>query len=198
MERAALVIMAKAPDAASVKTRLRGHLTDDERVALYTALLEGTVAKLRDIEGVDTYITYAPDEARAYFAGFGLPVFAQEGTGLGPRMHNALSRVLSKGYERAALVGADIPDLTPEVVRRALAALEANDCAFGPAGDGGYYLVALKRPEVGLFEGVVWSRPDTLAATLERARVLGMSAGLVDELHDLDTPDDLRRWRERS
>ncbi len=195
MERAALGIMAKSPEAGQVKTRLRGHLPDHERVALYRELLSGTVARLRDIRGVDTWITYAPEGGAEYFARFGLPRFAQEGAGLGERMHNALAHLLGMGYAQAVLVGSDIPGLTGETVVGAIGILDGHDCVFGPSEDGGYYLVALRAPAPELFAGVHWSSPDTLEQTLARARELGLRVGLAPTLWDLDTPADLARYR---
>ncbi len=193
MKSQALVIMAKAPEADNVKTRLKGSLTDDERVELYERLLSGTVERLRDIDDTDTFITYAPGEQGEYFSRFGLPMFAQQGEGLGPRMHLALSHVLEMGYERAALVGVDIPGLGPSHVHEAMGLLDYADVVFGPAEDGGYYLVAMRSPCAGVFEGIKWSEPDTLAQSLDRVAEAGLLSALGPVLADLDTPEDLKR-----
>jgi rSAM/selenodomain-associated transferase 1 len=192
----ALLIMAKAPQGANVKTRLRGSLPDAERTELYRRLLEGTVSRLRDIPGVDTLITYHPPGSEGHFRAFGLPVFPQSGGDLGRRMHEAINEALSRGYRQAALVGVDIPGLDADVVLTAFSLLEESDVVFGPARDGGYYLVGLKSPAPGLFEGVRWSSENTLKDSLERARSLGLAASLAEALSDLDTPEDLRRFPE--
>jgi rSAM/selenodomain-associated transferase 1 len=189
----ALVIMAKAPGAGRVKTRLSPHLGDRERVALYERLLEGAVFRLSDIPGVRTYITYTPVEEGEYFGRFGLPVFPQEGEGLGERMSRALEHVLGLGHRRAALVGADIPALGPDEVACALGLLDGADVVFGPASDGGYYLVAMKKPHPEIFRSVLWSDPRTLQMSLERARDAGLEVSLGSTLHDVDTVEDLRR-----
>ena len=74
MRTNALVIMAKAPHPGNVKTRLKGSLTDDERVALYERLVHGTVERLRALEDMDTFITYTPREHSEYFSRFGQQV----------------------------------------------------------------------------------------------------------------------------
>ncbi|MCK4910086.1 MAG: TIGR04282 family arsenosugar biosynthesis glycosyltransferase [Thermodesulfovibrionales bacterium] len=191
MKAQALVIMAKAPEADNVKTRLKGSLTDDERVALYERLLCGTVERLRDIKDTDTFITYTPREHREYFNRFDLTLFAQEGDGLGPRMHLALAHVLGMGYERAALVGVDIPGLGPGQVNEAMGLLDHADVVFGPALDGGYYLVAMHRALPEVFEGIEWSVPDTLRQSLDRAAGAGLLTALGPVLGDVDTPEDL-------
>ena len=194
MNRQALVIMAKAPDPDNVKTRLKGSLSDRQRVALYESLLEGTVERLRALEDTDTFITYTPEEHSEYFSRFGLSMFPQEGSGLGERMHLALTHVLGMGYEAAALVGVDIPGLGPVEVQEAIRLLARADVVFGPALDGGYYLVGMKSPEAGLFDGVQWSTERTLEQSLERASALGLGTALCRELSDIDTVEDLRRF----
>ncbi len=196
MNHRALLIMAKAPEGANVKTRLRGSLSEARRLGLYRSLLEGTVSRLRDVPGVDAFITYDPPGSEGHFRAFGLPVFTQSGGDLGRRMHEAINEALTRGYRQAALVGVDIPGLDADVVLNAFSLLEENDVVFGPASDGGYYLVGLKSPAPGLFEGVRWSSENTLKDSLERARSLGLAASLARTLSDLDTPEDLKRFPE--
>lgn len=196
MSRRALLIMAKAPEAGSVKTRLAGALDDAERVALYLELLDATVAKMRKARDTELIINHAPAERGDFFGSrYGLPLMAQRGEGIGLRMHNAISDALGMGCDAVALVGADIPQLAPRIIERAFDLLAANDVVFGPAEDGGYYLVAMKGAHPGIFERVRWSSGHTLSDTLMRVRELGLSAALVDELYDIDRPEDLMRYR---
>ena len=193
--RSALVVMAKAPQGENVKTRLRGLMPDHERLALYASLLEGTVERLADVPDVDTYISFTPESARGYFLSFGLPVFPQEGVDLGHRMHVALKTVLANGYESAALVGSDIPELTAGTVTGGLALLRESDVVFGPARDGGYYLVALKKPAGEVFKGIRWSTPHALEDSVRRAEGLGLRVALAEELYDIDTIEDVMAYR---
>jgi rSAM/selenodomain-associated transferase 1 len=190
----ALVILAKVPDSGTVKTRLKGQMTDRERVGLYTSLLEGTVLKLGRIPGVDSYISYSPAGSREYFSSFGLPMFPQLEGDLGERMYRALKTVLANGHERAALVGVDIPDITADTVLEALGLLAESDMVFGPAEDGGYYLVALKTPIEEIFRGIRWSTPETLRQSLQRAEEHGYRVALADTLHDIDTIEDVKAY----
>jgi len=77
----------------------------------------------------------------------------------------------------------------------AFARLDRADAVFGPAADGGYYLVGMKRPIPELFEGIRWSSPATLSATLARAAAAGVSVAVLDERRDVDTAADWRAWR---
>lgn len=189
--RNALIVFAKSPEHGDVKTRLSETLSDDERIELYESLLTGSVEKLRHVEGCETLISYCPPEGGEYFERFGLRCFAQSGDGLGPRMHNAISRVLSDGFEKAVLVGVDIPGLTAGVVLNAFGLLGERDAVFGPASDGGYYLVGLRRAEEGVFDGIEWSTPSVLKQTLLRAQAQGLSVGLTEVLDDVDVPADI-------
>jgi rSAM/selenodomain-associated transferase 1 len=190
--RSALIIFAKSPNQALVKTRLAPHLSDSGRVGLYTGLLEGTVRRLAGIEGVDTFICYWPEEEGGYFARFGLRMFPQSRGGMGTRMHKALKRVLDLGYEKAALVGVDIPELSGPLVLRALELLSVCDVVFGPARDGGYYLVGLREPRAEIFQGIEWSTCHTLGQSVEKASELGLRTGLTEVLSDIDTFEDLK------
>jgi len=187
----ALVIFAKSPGGENVKTRLAGRLPDGERRALYASLLESTIKKLRGVPGADTFISYAPAGGGGYFEKFGLPMFPQSEGDLGERMHIAMKRLLEDGYLRVALVGVDIPGLTASVVARAFELLSDSDVVFGPATDGGYYLVGLSAPHGEIFTGVKWSANTTLAQSVERAMASGLSVSYVDTLSDIDRPEDL-------
>ncbi|MGQ0675333.1 MAG: TIGR04282 family arsenosugar biosynthesis glycosyltransferase [Rhodospirillales bacterium] len=114
---------------------------------------------------------------------------------LGQRMARPFRR-LPRGP--VVLVGSDVPDLTPGTIARAFDLLRSHDAVFGPADDGGYWLAgftgAWRRRR--LFFDVRWSTRHALSDTLgglKRARV-----ALLPPLMDIDTPEDLRRWRSRS
>lgn len=193
MKHNALVIMAKEPHPASVKTRLRKSLTDEKRLALYVRLLEATIEKLRSVPGVDTFIAYTPETALSFFKKFKLGLFPQtEGT-LGDRLYNAARKVLDGGYRKAVLVGTDIPDISGSIVLNAFGLLSEHEIVFGPAVDGGYYLVGLKRPIRELFEDIPWSSERTLRESLDTAKKYGFSVATTETLLDIDTIDDVKR-----
>jgi rSAM/selenodomain-associated transferase 1 len=186
----ALIIFAKSPEAGNVKTRLAGHLDDAERLRLYTSMLEGTVGKLRSIPEADTLICYVGD--KEYFTKFGLKLFPQSEGDLGERMHLAMKKLLDEGYGKAVLVGVDIPGLTPAIIREAFKLLSDHDAVFGPASDGGYYLVGLKAPNREIFTGIEWSTNTTLKQTLAKAKAAGLKITITDILSDVDRPEDLK------
>jgi len=118
----------------------------------------------------------------------------QRGADLGGRLASAFTELLSDPSDRAVVIGADCPDLDPAVIRQAFAALDGHDLVLGPARDGGYYLIGLRRPSPSLFEAVSWGTDRVLSETLERAASAGLGVETLQVLDDIDTPEDLVRF----
>ena len=193
MNKNALIIIAKYPEEGSVKTRLKGVLSDQERLKLYVTLLKHTVEKLKAIRGVDTFIAFAPEGSRKYFSQFNVGLISLHKGDLGIRMFEAFNKVFDIGYQKAALVGADIPDLSASIILNAMNILSDNKLVYGPAKDGGYYLVGMSRLIKEVFEDVPWSSDQTLKNSLSKADECNYSVGFTETLSDIDTIDDLKR-----
>lgn len=189
----ALIIIAKRPHAGHVKTRLNSHLPETKIVEIYSFLLEQTIRKLRSIEGVDTFIAHAPDSAGKYFMNFGLKLIPLHKRDLGAGMYEAFHSTFSAGYRKAVLVGADIPDVSSATILNALQLLSTKDLVFGPARDGGYYLVGMRKLIHEVFEAVPWSSDQTLEISLRRSKQYNYSVGFTERLSDIDTIDDVKR-----
>ena len=189
----ALIIIAKHPEIKNVKTRLKSSLSDDKRLKLYKRLLEHTVQRLGSIKGVETFIACAPQSAEHYFSRFGLRLIPLPEGDLGQRMFYAFEEVFKGGYKKAALVGVDIPALTDSIILKAFELLSDNNIVYGPAQDGGYYLVGMSTLIKEIFEEVPWSSEYTLQKSLERARQCGFTVAFTEILSDIDTIEDVRR-----
>jgi rSAM/selenodomain-associated transferase 1 len=189
----ALIILAKYPDPDEVKTRLIGSMPDKKRLELYVYLLDNTVRKLMTVPGVDSFISYSPRSSERYFSGFGLEVFPQSEGDIGERMFNAINLVLGSSYQRAVLVGVDIPDISDMIVLKAFELLLDCDIVFGPVRDGGYYLVGLKTPIREIFRDVEWSTEKTLKQSMEIASACGYRVALTETLDDIDTIEDVNK-----
>eukprot|EP00850_Spirogloea_muscicola_P016016 SM000127S26632 [mRNA] locus=s127:184091:185264:- [translate_table: standard] len=116
---------------------------------------------------------------------------------LGVRMLAALQEVFQGGASSAIVIGTDVPDLDEHIMMSAFSALEVHQVVFGPAEDGGYYLLGIRQPFDALFEGIPWSMPDVLQCSLVAAAGAGLSVAplcTLPTLADIDTADDLRRW----
>ena len=124
-----------------------------------------------------------------------VPMVTFQGEGdLGRRMRSALFDALNAGTKRVVLLGTDIPGVNVRILRDAFDALLQHDVVLGPSTDGGYWLVGLKHP-IDLFQKIDWSTPRVLGQTLARARQLGLTVRLLKDLSDVDTPEDLTKWR---
>jgi len=188
--RDTVVVFARAPRLGRMKRRLAREIGARAawrfHVSTLTSLLRALVAERR----FRTVLAITPDHAR-----FRLPVRVArlpQGAGdLGGRMHRAFRR-FPRG--RVALVGCDIPDAGPADALAAFRALGRAQAAFGPAADGGYWLVAMSpRRPARPFAAVRWSSEHALADTL--ANFAGRKVALLRTLHDVDTAEDWRRLR---
>jgi rSAM/selenodomain-associated transferase 2 len=112
-------------------------------------------------------------------------------------MARAFEEGFDRGLERIVIIGTDCPELTPELLHQAFVALRDHDLVLGPASDGGYYLIGLRRPVPELFRGMPWGTGDVRRRTLEAAERGGISVFELKQLDDVDRPEDLEVW-ERS
>lgn len=113
---------------------------------------------------------------------------------LGERMAAAISARLEEGAARVVLIGTDCPTVSAATVRAAFDALDSGDVVFGPAADGGYYLIGMRRLHDSLFLGIPWSSERTLRESLERVRAAGLRVALLDVMRDIDTAEDWRAY----
>ena len=116
-----------------------------------------------------------------------------EGEDLGARMRHALEGPSSRGRP-AMLIGTDVPGYDVAYLAEAAAALQAGTAVLGPAEDGGYVLIGLPRP-LDVFTGIAWSTSQVMAQTRDRLQGQGESWRELAPLWDIDTADDLARWR---
>lgn len=193
-----LVIMARLPEAGRVKTRLAAEIGVVEAVRTYRVLLDDAVRRLAGDRRWMTWLAVAPGHAADRLSPSilrgrsGVAIVRQGRGGLGERMQRLMDR-LPQGP--VVIVGSDVPEITRADVAAAFRALGAHQAVFGPAVDGGYWLVGQSRMPrtLRLFDGVRWSSQHALADTL--ANVDGRSVALLRALADLDDGADYRRWR---
>ena len=194
--RCTVIVFAKAPVAGTVKTRLAGALGAAGAARLAARMLESTAAGALEAALGPVEVCCAPDASHPAFAALArstppVALTAQGDGDLGRRMQRAFERVLAS-QARAILIGTDAPALDAAYLRDAASALLVHDAVIGPAVDGGYALIGLRRPAAALFDGVEWSTPRVLAQTRERLGRLGWRWAELAPLHDIDEPADLR------
>jgi len=188
-----LVIMAKAPKAGRVKTRLNQNLPSLAVTALYRCLLEDTVALTRSLKSTE-FAVMCPESDREEltdFLGNTVPIVAQEGEGLAAGLTSVFRHFATTGRRRVMAFNSDSPHLAPSVLDGAFEILATHDVVVGPTHDGGYYLVGAKAAHPSLFEGDGMGTGNALDRLLARTKVLQLSTGFTESFYDIDVANDL-------
>jgi hypothetical protein len=192
----ALLVVARRPAPGRTKTRLTPPLRPEQAAALYECLLRDTLDLIRRVPGVQPAIAYLPEDARDYFAALApdFELLPQRGADLGARLDNALSHYLARGYERVAIMNSDGPTLPLSSLVSAFEQLRNGaDVVLGPAEDGGYYLIGLRRPAPRLLREVRMSTSTVLADTLRLAADEKLAVSLLPAWYDVDDAASLER-----
>jgi uncharacterized protein len=202
----ALGVMIKAPRAGASKTRLVPPLTHAEAAALSVCFLRDTAANIDAACGASAgagtpasgVAVYTPVGAEGAFDGLlpeGFSLLAQRGDGFGERLSNAADDLLRLGFDALCLIDSDSPTLPTAALSAAAAELAkpGDRVVLGPADDGGYYLIGIKRAHRALFERIDWSTGRVLAQNVERAREIGLDVALLPAWYDVDDAPTLAR-----
>jgi uncharacterized protein len=182
----ALIIFVKNPVPGKVKTRLARSIGDEPAAEVYRQLLLHTKSITQQLK-VDKLVYYADDiaendlwESSAY------QKRQQQGENLGERMASAFAACFDAGYRQVVIIGSDCAEITAAHVEQAFAALNTNDVVIGPATDGGYYLLGMKKLNQRLFENIPWSTDAVMSSTLQKVNELGLNYLLIETLSDID------------
>ena len=199
MELSRVIVFLRAPELGRVKSRLAATVGPTQALAIYRELLELTLATLRAHPEVELRVT--PDAA----ATGGEPLLqpgwrrTPQGDGnLGERLDRAVQEAFATEPTPVVVIGCDSPELTKDDLIEAGRLLATRDVVFGPAIDGGYWLIGLTRPVPELFREISWGTSRVLDQSLDIAQRLGLNWGLLRGLADIDTEADWRAWQARS
>jgi rSAM/selenodomain-associated transferase 1 len=210
----ALVVMAKAPRAGKVKTRLAPAVGFEGSAALNICFLKDTTRNIDSVaremrvsplrpaaSGRDEkseveskaagLISYTPVGDEAAFDGLlpeGFALIAQRGDGFGERLLATAEDVLSCGFGAVCLIDSDSPTLPASALRQAVEALlrPGDRVVLGGSDDGGYYLIGMKQAHALPFERITWSTASVYAETVERVREAGLELVELPMWYDVD------------
>jgi uncharacterized protein len=195
MTKEALLVFTRNPEAGKVKTRLAAAIGNEAALAIYNQLLLYTVSVTKYLP-VDKFVFYSNHievedvwDNNYYFKE------VQQGADLGERMKNAFASTFQKGYNRILIVGTDCPGLSGEIIMNAFPCLQSHDIVFGPAEDGGYYLVSMKKLHHELFEDISWSTSTVLQDSICKCVALQLRYYLLPVLDDIDEEKDLKAFK---
>ena len=189
----ALIIFVKNPELGKVKTRIAKTAGNKRALQIYIELMKHTrkIATAIDTSRLLFYsqeINHKDDWSNEDFQ-----KHLQEETDLGGRMSAAFAEGF-KMHDKVVIIGSDCASLTTEIVEAGFAALEQHDFVLGPALDGGYYLLGMKKYTPALFEAMPWSTETVGQITLDRIEAMGKSCFFLTELSDIDFEEDWKKW----
>ena len=186
-----LIIFVKNIKLGKVKTRLAKTVGDEAAFKVYKALVKVT-------EDATSHITI---DKRIYFSDAIVHEkwpndykTVQKGADLGERMSNAFQDGFDDGYSEIVLIGSDLPNITKNSINKAFNELMHTDVVFGPAEDGGYYLVGMTKLHNCIFENKAWSTSNLLDDTLSELNLKKIEVSQIEILNDIDTFEDLQAY----
>ncbi len=199
--RATILVFARAPEIGRVKTRLAAHLGAERAAEIHRACLEDAIRLAERVEGCERRLLMAG--SRGAWADAEIELDAtwemepQRGHDLGERLETAFREAFRRGAKKATAIGTDTPWMGARRIETAIAALDADDVVLGPAADGGYYLVGMRRLIPKAFRQIAWGKQTVLEETRRKIERAGGSYRLIERDFDLDRIEDLERARRR-
>lgn len=198
MNRECLIVFTRYPEPGKAKTRLIPVLGEDGASNLHRQMTEHTLSQVRELQSdratrVEVYFTGGDQQLMEDWLGADI-IYQPQGEGdLGQRMKSAFQTAFAAGMEGVAIVGTDCPGLDAKIMAQAFEQLNGHDLVLGPAMDGGYYLIGLRRVIPELFEEINWGTSEVREKTVAIAISLGLAVAYLPPLFDVDRPEDLAK-----
>jgi hypothetical protein len=194
-----LIVLTRYPESGTTKTRLIPALGAEGAAELQremTAHTLLTAEQLRFTRRASAEVRFAGGTVQRMTQMFrtNLPLLPQGDGDLGARMHRAFIDAFARGARRVVIIGTDCPSLDAAALDAAFESLRIHDCVLGPARDGGYYLIGLRRPTPQLFDGIEWGTERVSQQTLGKAAADGLSVHQLPSRQDVDEPEYVTEW----
>ncbi len=198
-----LIIFTRYPQPGKTKTRLIPALGVEGAANLQRQMTEYTITqaqKLHKLAAISFEIRFTGGDLQLMQNWLGTELNYQlQGEGdLGKRMENSFLSAFNRGAQQVVIIGIDCPGVNTEVLTKAFEKIPDCDLLLGPAVDGGYYLIGLKRAIGQLFTNIDWGTAKVLQQTVDIAQQLNLSVACLETLADVDNPEDLPIWQETS
>ena len=194
-----LIVFTRYPEPGKAKTRLIPTLGAEAAAAIHRQMTEHTLAQAKPLQqqrslSVEVWFAGGDRAQMQNWLGADRLYQPQPDGDLGDRMAKAFQTSFDNGVKAAIIIGTDCPELTDALLVEAFQALQQTDLVLGPATDGGYYLIGLRRLVPELFEAIAWSTDRVFQQTVDIASKLNLSLTTLLTLTDVDRPDDLPVW----
>ena len=190
----ALIIVIKNPVLGKVKTRIASDTGEKKALEIYHQLLDHTRKVCSPLEDTTLYLYYSDFIAQDNWPEERFIKRLQRGNDLGERMYYAFQEVL-KDHRHVLLIGSDIIQLTPEILKAGFEAMETHHAVIGPSKDGGYYLLGLKGVVKDYFSGISWSMETVYKETIDRLAVHHIEPHILPLLSDVDDLEDWEQYK---
>lgn len=184
----ALILFVRKPEPGKVKTRLAAQIGNEQALEIYKKLLQHT-REVTETLNADKYLFGTETANDVCWNGF--HNVKQQGEDLGIRMKNAFEMLFEKGYNKVVIIGSDCPSLTSGLIERSFNELNQNDVVMGPAEDGGYYLLGMKKLWNSFFLNKTWSTTTVFEETVRDFREMQLKYSLLPVLNDVDEEKDI-------
>ena len=205
--QSSLIIFTRYPEPGKVKTRLVPALGEKGASDLHRRMAEFTINTAGQVNlpglRIKTFYDGGDLELMKGWLGADIDLFPQGNGDLGVRMGRAFENAFSGGMQKVLIIGTDSPSITHQLLRLALFKLETSDMVLGPAVDGGYYLIGIRKQAApkalpGIMNDIPWGTGGVFDQTLKKAQELGLNVYQTEMLGDIDRPEDLPLWQEAS
>ncbi len=188
--RPTLLIFIKNPELGKAKTRLAQTVGPERALKIYRALLGHTCQLTQAVDAQRMLFYTSFIDEKDDWPNQDFSKYLQVSGGLGDRMTAAFQQAFEENGGPVLIIGSDCAQLTPAIVEQGIQKLEDNDFVIGPAEDGGYYLLGMKKFHPEVFQNVAWSTETVLPQTLEIISSNEWSHALLPVLSDIDYEED--------
>jgi len=195
--RECLIVFSRYPEPGKTKTRTIPALGAEGAAELQRQMTEHTLAQVEKMQGnraVEVHFSGGDRQQMAAWLG-GDRVYRQQHPGnLGERLTAAFQGAFAARMTGVIAIGIDCPDLSAALLDEAFTALTESDVVLGPARDGGYYLIGMRRFVPALFQEIHWGTATVFEQTRAIAHQLNLTSRDLPILSDVDEPGDLAIW----
>lgn len=191
-----LIVFTRYPEPGKAKTRLIPVLGKTGAANLHRLMAQKAIARALSLQNsrrlsVEIHHASGSQQQMQDWLGTNIIYQNQIDGDLGAKMTAAFQQSFNSGVDKAAIIGTDCPALKVEIMAQAFDKLSQHDLVLGPATDGGYYLIGLRRSIPELFSGIKWGTSEVFASTQAIAQNIGLNIGYLPTLADIDLPEDL-------
>ena len=191
VRKSLIIIFYRNPELGKVKTRLAATLGDDKALAVYLRLVNHTQSITKDLI-MDKMVCYSHHvDTEDCWDNTTYQKQIQKGNTLGDKLEHAVKHAFDQGYQYVGVIGSDCFELTEDILKNSFLKLQTNDAVIGPAKDGGYYLLGMRKFVTEFFKNKEWSTATVAKDTINDFKRLGLTHFVLFVLSDVDREEDL-------